>query len=48
MSTTTSAERRETGWEQETGWEREIGWKRETVDLGMMLYLMYAVLGVKS
>jgi hypothetical protein len=29
----TSAERRETGWE----WE--------TVDLGMMLYLVYAVLG---
>jgi len=31
LSTTTSAE----GW--------EIGWERETVDLGMMVYLMYAV-----
>jgi len=42
LSTTTSAER----WE--TGWERDTGWERETVDLGMMLYLMYAVLSVKS
>jgi len=42
LSTTTSAER----WE--TGWERETGWEGETDDLGMMLYLMYAVLGVKS
>jgi len=42
LSTTTSAER----WE--TGWEREYGWEGETVDLGMMLYLIYAVLGVKS
>jgi len=31
LSTTRSAKRWETGWE------------RETVDLGMMLYLMYAV-----
>jgi len=36
LSTTTSAER----------WEN--GWERETVDLRMMLYLMYAVLCVKS
>jgi len=36
LSTTTSAARWETGW----GWE--------TVDLGLMLYLMYAVLGVES
>ena len=42
LSTTTSAKR----WE--TGLERETGWERETVDLGMMLYLMYAGLGVKS
>jgi len=42
LSTTTSAKR----WE--TGWERETGWEQETVDLGMMLYLMYAVLSVKS
>jgi len=31
-----------------TGWEPETGWERETVHHGMMLYLMYAVLGVKS
>jgi len=36
LSTTTSAKRWETGRE------------RETVDLGIMLYLMYAVLGVRS
>jgi len=36
LSTTASAERWETGWEQ------------ETVHLGMMLYLMYAVLSVES
>jgi len=35
LSTKTSSERWETGWE------------RQTVDHGMMLYLMYAVLGVK-
>jgi len=26
----------------------ETGWKRETVDLGMMQYSVYAVLGVDS
>jgi len=26
----------------------ETGWERETVDLGMILYLVYAVLGVNS
>jgi len=36
ISTTTSAKR----WEP--------GWERETVAVGMMLYLMYAVLGAKS
>jgi len=47
FSTTTSAKRWETGWERETGWEQAAGWERERVDLGMMLYLMYAVLSVK-
>jgi len=37
--------RRDGSWD--SGWERETGWERDTVDLGMMLYLMYAVLGVK-
>jgi len=48
LSTTTSAERWETGWEWETSWERETGWERETVDVGMMLYWVYTVLGVNS
>ena len=38
--------RRDGSWD--SGWEGETGWERETVDLRMMLYLMYAVLGVKS
>jgi len=38
--------RRDGSWD--SGGEWETGWERETVDLGMMLYLMYAVLGVKS
>jgi hypothetical protein len=42
LSTTTSADRWVTDRELDTGWERD------TVDLQMMLYLMYAVLSVKS
>ena len=36
--------------ETEIGWTQrlETGWERETVDLGMMLYLINAVLGVRS
>ena len=34
------------GGRRDGSWDS--GWEWETVDLGMMLYLMYAVLGVKS
>jgi len=31
-----------------SGVNLKSGWERETVDLGLMLYLVYAVLGVNS
>jgi len=51
---------RRTGWwrsigrevrrklKRHSGVNSKSGWERETVDLGLMLYLVYAVLGVNS